>query len=442
MVETSDASGVVGTKRRSVRRARPTWGQVVGIVVAVFQGAGLDQLTLRSMSLSFASLLSMVPLLAFSFSVLKGFGVHNFLEPMLAEFLAPLGEGGAEIANNIIAFVENINVGVLGFAGLLVLIFTVISLVQKIENAFNYIWYVRKSRTLVERLRDYLSIILIGPLIGVSVIGLFTSVEQAGWLQYFDGVPLIGSLLVFVLQKAPLLLIFAAFTFFYAFVPNTRVDWSAAFGGALVSGVLWLVAGWAFTSFAASSVKYTAIYSGFAVVILFLIWLNLNWLFILIGSAIAFYLQYPAYLRIARGSDLTPSPAVMERAVLQILVLIVRDYRQGKVCWDSAGLAKAQRLPHTVVNRITANLMHDGLLVKTEGNSGCFLPGKASECMQLTEILQAAHYAGKNFTRLSIESGVLNVFEQLDAASAQLLEGRSLADLVDLVGPVDDGPGR
>ena len=109
------------------------------------------QLTLRSMSLVYTTLLSIVPLLALSFSMLKSFGVHNQMEPMLLGAMEPLGEKGVTIAHQIIGFVENMNVGVLGAAGLGVLLYTVISLVQKIEVTFNYIWHIKKTRPLAQR---------------------------------------------------------------------------------------------------------------------------------------------------------------------------------------------------------------------------------------------------------------------------------------------------
>ena len=97
------------------------------------------------MSLVYTTLLSMVPLLAISFSILKGFGVHNRIEPFLESLLEPLGEKGSEITARVIEFVNNVQVGVLGFVGFLLLFYTVISLLQKVERSLNYIWHVPKS---------------------------------------------------------------------------------------------------------------------------------------------------------------------------------------------------------------------------------------------------------------------------------------------------------
>ena len=128
------------------------------------------QLTLRAMGLVYTTLLSLVPLIAVSFSVLKAFGVHNQVEPFLYNFLSPLGSKGAEITRKIIGFVENIKVGVLGSIGLAMLIYTVISLIQKIEDAFNYIWKIKRPRSFARRFSDYMSVILIGPVLIFSAI--------------------------------------------------------------------------------------------------------------------------------------------------------------------------------------------------------------------------------------------------------------------------------
>ena len=139
--------------------ALPRWRawvtRALRIVHAVANDVTEGQLGLRAMSLVYTTLLSLVPLLAVSFSVLKGFGVHNQMEPVLASFLAPLGERGVEITSNVIGFVENMQVGVLGAMGLGLLLYTVISLVQKIESAFNYAWHTAQTRTLGQRFANY-----------------------------------------------------------------------------------------------------------------------------------------------------------------------------------------------------------------------------------------------------------------------------------------------
>ena len=152
------------------------------------------QLNLRAMSLVYTTLLSIVPLLAVSFSVLKGFGVHNKIEPVLYNFLAPLGPNGAEITSRIIGFVENVKVGVLGSVGVVLLIYTVIALLQKIEEAFNFVWQVENLRSLSQRFSNYLSVILIGPVLVFSAVGLTASILNTGLAQQLFSIEPFGTI--------------------------------------------------------------------------------------------------------------------------------------------------------------------------------------------------------------------------------------------------------
>ena len=129
-------------------------------------------LNLRAMSLVYTTILALVPLLAVSFSVLKGFGVHNQIEPLLLNFLLPLGDQGIEISAKIIGFVENTKAGVLGSLGLALLLYTVISLLQKIEQSFNYTWHVVELRSIGKRFSDYLTVVMVGPVL------LFSASEE------------------------------------------------------------------------------------------------------------------------------------------------------------------------------------------------------------------------------------------------------------------------
>jgi membrane protein len=153
--------------------------EFIRLVYVVIRELSVGQLTLRAMSLVYTTLISMVPLLAVSFSVLKAFKVQDKVEPFLLEFLAPLGAKGEEIGANIIGFIDNMNVGVLGAVGLGVLFYTVISLIQKIEQTFNYIWNIGDARSFLRRAADYLSVVMIGPVLVVSGLAITASMASS-----------------------------------------------------------------------------------------------------------------------------------------------------------------------------------------------------------------------------------------------------------------------
>ncbi|MDH3802623.1 MAG: YihY family inner membrane protein, partial [Deltaproteobacteria bacterium] len=227
----------------------PWWKALLIRVLRVFYVVIRDllegQLTLRAMSLVYTTLLAMVPLLAVSFSVLKGFGVHNQIEPLLLNFLRPLGERGVEVTSRIIGFVDSVKAGILGSIGFALLIYTVISLIQKIERACNDTWHVNRSRPLSQKFSDYLSVILIGPVLVFSALGITASVMSTAVVQKMVAIKVFGSLMELATKLVPYLLVIAAFTFVYIFVPNTRVRFRSALTGGLVAGVLWETSGWA-----------------------------------------------------------------------------------------------------------------------------------------------------------------------------------------------------
>ncbi|NIR25920.1 MAG: YihY/virulence factor BrkB family protein, partial [Gammaproteobacteria bacterium] len=242
--------------------------RILRLLIVMGRDLSSGQLNLRAMSLVYTTLLSLVPLLAVSFSVLKAFGVHNQIEPLLLNLVEPLGERGIELVATILGFVENMKVGVLGSLGLALLLYTVISLIQKVERSFNYVWHAKSTRSLSRRFSDYLSVIMVGPVLVFSAIGMTASMMNSRVVQDLLAIEPFGSLVIFITKLMPFFLIILAFTFVYLFVPNTKVKVRSAFVGAVVGGALWQSTGMVFATFASTSTKYAAIYSGFAILIM------------------------------------------------------------------------------------------------------------------------------------------------------------------------------
>ena len=391
------------------------------------------QLTLHAMSLVYTSLLSLVPLLALSFSVLKGFGVHNQIEPFLLGFLAPLGERGAEISQNVIGFVDNMRVDILGSLGLAMLIYTVVSLIQKIEGAFNYAWHTRRSRSLGQRFSNYLSVVMVGPLLMFAAIGITASLASASAVQRLTEVEAVGTAVELVRQLVPYLLVIAAFTFVYAFVPNAKVQFRAALTGGVVAGVLWEALGFGFASVVASSTRYTAIYSGFAVLILFLLWLYVSWLILLIGARLAFYVQYPEQLA-PEGEAQLLSGQDRERLALLLMTRIGRAHYAGATPETLRALARWSGIAIDLVEGVLLPLERRGLLLNAAGPELSYVPGRAPELITIEEILGAVRGDGDSrqpgARRLPASSGVDEVLTSIGLAVAERLEGRTMRELI------------
>jgi len=396
-----------------------------------YNEGGLDH---RAMSLVYTSLLALAPLLAVSFSVLKSFGVHNQLEPFLLEFLAPLGDKAAEVTGTIIGFVESIGVGVLGVVGFATLFYTVVSLIGKIEDNFNHIWRVSKARSFARRFSDYLSVILLGPVLVFSAVGIMASMANADWVRRIIAIQPFGLLYYAVGVTLPYLFIIAAFTFVYLFIPNTRVRWSAALTGGAWAGLAWKLVGSLFASFVSDSASYSAIYSSFAAVILFMLWLYISWLILLLGGAIAFHVQYPRYLNYASRRPRL-SVRCLEELGLGLMYLIGLRHYRGEASLTLHDLADAVNLPWESVADTLAVLENRRLLAVTNGNSGSYQLARDTDAIRLDEIVVAVRSAGDidalPLTDLPRENRILMRLDgDLEKAAASALKDLTLRDLL------------
>jgi membrane protein len=320
--------------------------------------------------------------------------VHNQLEPLLLELLEPLGDKASEITRTIIGFVESIGVGVLGMLGVATLFYTVISLLEKIESTFNHIWRVATARSFARRFSDYLSVILVGPVLVFSAIGLMASTAQHEWVQQVLAIEPFGTL-YYLLTKVllPYIFISVAFSFVYVFIPNTRVQWSAAVGGGLVAGITWKLVGSLFASFVSNSASYSAIYSSFAAIILFMLWLYISWLILLLGGAIAFHIQYPRYLHYgSRHPKL--SIRCIEQLALELMYLIGLHHYRGDPALALHTLADMVNLPWESVGGILSLLQRHQLLVVTDGENGTYQLARDTDAILLRDVLVAIRSAG------------------------------------------------
>lgn len=345
------------------------------------------QLTLHAMSLVYTTLLSIVPLLALSFSVLKALGVHQKMEPFLYQFFQPMGPQGIEMAERILGFVDNIKVGVLGSVGLGLLVYTVISLVQKVERSFNMIWRVPEMRSMAQRFSNYLSVIMVGPLLMVSAIGATATVFSSDMMQTLMAVEPFGSVIVAVSRFTPFFLVVAAFTFVYIFIPNTRVKFRYAFLAGLIAGVSWQAAGMIFASFVAGSTKYAAIYSGFAVGIILLIWIYLNWMILLLGASLSYYMQNPG--SVAKRREVQLAPELQERVALALMWMVARPFSRGEPAPQQESLEYQMHVPGEITRNISDKLIRAGLLSLAGRNGDQLVPGRALDLITVGNVLQA-----------------------------------------------------
>lgn len=352
------------------------------------------RLTLHAMGLVYTTLLSIVPLLALSFSVLKAFGVYNQIQPMLLNFLLPLGDKGEEVARSIVQFIEKTNVGVLGTVGLALLVYTSISLMQKIEESLNYIWHIPRPRPIGERFSRYLSVLMVGPILVFSALGITATVLNIELVRDLLAIGMLDQTVQVASQLMPYLLVSAAFTFVYMFIPNTRVRIVPALIGGVAGGITWQTAGWAFAAFVASSTQYAAIYSSLAILILFMIWLYLSWLILLFGASVAFYVQHPEYLY-AKGGEPRLSNRMRERLALSVTSLIAGRFLAGERALSLAEFAHLLGVPMHSLQVVLDALERRELVVQSGDDPPLYLPARDPALIFVATVLDAVRAAGE-----------------------------------------------
>ncbi len=425
---------------RLERRGMP--GRIAAVILRYLYGLIRDmfsgQLTLRAMSLVYTTLLSIVPLIAFSFSVLQGYGVHNRLEPMLFELLAPLGEQGAEITKKVIELVDGVRGGVLGGISLAFFIYTAISMVQKVEESFNYVWYVTKPRSLARRLTHYSIVLLIGPVVVVIALGMIASLKSTAVVQFFLTNEALGPLFVVTSRLTPYLLVFAVFTFLYIYMPNAKVRLKSALVGGIAGGFIWATLSTLFTSFVVFSSRTQIIYSGFALAIITLIWLYLNWLVLLIGAQLAYYFQNPAFLRIGRREPRL-SNSMRERLALNIMLMVGSAFRDPNRSITMDEISGKLHMPSITLAPVVEALDHGGLLAMTEKED--LLPGREMATIRLDDILSVVRVHGETGSyRDPAWSGEIEALgKDLDDAILATVGARTLVDLLEPVAGEQSG---
>jgi membrane protein len=386
-----------------------------------------NNLHLQSTSLAYTTLLSLVPFLAVTFSVLKGFGVQNQLEPMLMQSLAPLGDRGVEIGQNILGYVERLNFAVLGFLGIAMLFWTVISLLTKVEEAFNAVWHAPGVRSLSRRFSDYLSVALVGPVFIVTALGVTTVLFGNENVHRVTDIEPLGQLFWALGRLVPYLLVCAAFAFLYSFLTNYRVRLVPALVGGVFASMAWYGVGHLFAQLVAGSSKYSAIYSSLAAAVLFIIWVNVGWLIVLVGAHIARYWQYPHLLDHGATSD-QREQVRRDALALDVMTRIGHAYYRGGPKWTLEALSARGCCgsPDQVEGLI--RLLREGHLVTaTSDDPEAYLPARAIETISLREILDAVRKQEGKPAQLA---AVQEVVDQIDGAVADSLGERTLKDLV------------
>ena len=340
--------------------------------------------TLRAAALTYTTALSLIPVLAIACSILKGLGAQNTLEPLLLN----LAGDSQETISRIIGYVNNTNFKSVGAIGVLMLIFTAISLLGDIELSFNAIWGVRETRSLQRRFSDYLSVVVVGPVLILVATSVTTSLQNQSLVQWLIRHTTFGRLVLFAFKLTPYLSIWIALIFLYTYIPNTKVKFRSALLGGILAGTAWQVAQWIYFHFQVGLASYNAIYGTLAALPIFLIWVNTSWLIVLFGVEFVCAHHHRRHCSIFLTGDAGTSQTAREQRALAVMLLVCEHFRTGGGPPDSVRLADELSLRQDLVEDSLELLEAGGCLVASAGNEPGWLPAREPSLILVSDLLQ------------------------------------------------------
>lgn len=401
-------------------------------LVLVFQDFSVNQSLLRAAALTYYTMLSLVPLLALTFALLKAFGVQNLLQPLV---LSKLNVGDGRIAEAILGYINNTQVAQLGAFGLLFLLVAVISLLTNVEKTFNYIWGVRELRPMLRRFADYLSVILVGPVLIISAISMTSTLTSNRLVKALLDIQLVGSLVVVLFKVIPFLFMWLAFTVLYMFMTNIKVEWRAAFFGGVVGGSLWQLAQVGYVHFQVGVGRYNAIYGTMAALPIFMVWLYVSWVIVLFGLGVCYAKQnLRTSNRDLRSSEVNRES--FEQVALAVMVTLAERFSSGVGPMSHEKLSQCLAVPSRLCRSVLETLTRLGLVVEVSSRSerNQYQLGRSAEKLELADFFRRIRSCGEDVRYLLLEPQVriaMQIYQEIESVTAEGLQGMSLQDLAD-----------
>jgi membrane protein len=365
-------NGVWRIRSRDLPRHKAIPLKVLRILLISLRALTVDEVQLRASSLTFFSLLSVVPLLAMFFGIAKGFGLEKTLEQVLLERI----EGQEEVLTFIIGFAHNYlektKGGIIAGIGVVILFWSIIKVLGDIENAFNIIWGVKKGRSLYRKISDYLSVCLIAPFLFITASTATviiasearTLTGNIAFLETFS--PGIG----LFLRLLPICAIWILFSFIYVFMPNTKVRFRCGILAGILAGTGFQVFQQLYIKLQIGLAKYNAIYGGFAALPFFVVWLQLSWFIVLVGAQISHAYQNVDDYEFEPDSQAV-SPRLKRLATLLVVRYLVRGFCADRPAATRQAVIRELDLPNVLVAQILQELLEAHLIseVKMDGEA-------------------------------------------------------------------------
>ncbi|MFT3992662.1 MAG: YihY/virulence factor BrkB family protein [Dysgonomonas sp.] len=320
---------------------------IIKAFILAIRNIDSSQLNTRAAALTYSTLLSIIPLLAVLFAIARGFGFQNIVQSQLFEYF----EGQEAVLEKAMAFIdkslEYAQGGVFLGIGIVLLLYTVVNLLSNVEDNFNIIWNVKKGRTYYRMFTDYLALFLIAPIFLVCSAGVSIILNSTVDLFFIDFA------LSIILKLIPFVVTILLFTFFYIYIPNTKVKFSAALFAGIFTGICFQIFQLLYINGQIWISKYNAIYGSFAALPLLLLWLQLSWFICLFGVQLSFAYQNVNKFNFEYETN-NISRRYKDFILLLITTLIVKRFAVGESPYTADELSEKYKIP----TKLTSDLLY------------------------------------------------------------------------------------
>ncbi len=368
------------------------------IIILAVRHFNEDKCKFRASALTFYSVLSIVPIVAMMFGVAKGFGLEKWVESQVFERM----QGQEEVAKKIVEFSNSLlsqtSASFIAGVGVAFLLWTIIGVLSNVETSFNDIWGVKKGRSLGRKFSDYLSTMLVCPILlaASSAATVFVGaqlqviVEKVAILQY------IGPVIMIALKILPYCTVWVAFTFILSFMPNAKVNFKSALIAGIVAGTMFQAAQWGYVNFQVQIATRYAVYGSFAALPLFLLWMQVSWLIVLFGAEVSFAHQNVETYEF-EPDCLSASQSFKKMLSLALTERIVKRFANAEKASDASQLSRELEIPIRLVRQILYDLAESGVVSevrKGEDKDVAYQPALDTGRITIKYVLDALEQRG------------------------------------------------
>ncbi|MFA5818173.1 MAG: YihY/virulence factor BrkB family protein [Bacteroidales bacterium] len=327
------------------------------IIVLAARGFSNDKVQLRASALTFYSLLSIIPVAAIAFAIAKGFGLDQNLEQLITEKFQSYQEVLNKFLPQVRNAIDETRGGYIAGVGIIILFWSVMSLLEHIESSFNHIWQIRSSRPWHRKFTDYLTMMLIAPVFIIlsSSITVFISTELADFMIRAPILNFFKPIFSFLIKSIPYFLSWITLTILFIIMPNAKVKFVPALISGIISGTIFQILFWLYVDLQFGILKLSAIYGSFALLPLFIIWLQSSWIIVLLGAELSFANQNVS--RYEFESEALNISNYQKRAlVLMIMHMIIRNFSKGEKPISAENIAITLKIPVRLARDILQDL--------------------------------------------------------------------------------------